>query len=67
MIKPRLLKQRELDMIRGKVMAGAATQDEMMSVFYHYDLIEIKMDELDCEDFLGTEGWRVFMGIPQGR
>jgi hypothetical protein len=26
------------------------------------DIVE-KLDELDGEDFFGTEGWRVFLGL----
>jgi len=67
---PRLLSDRELRVIRGKVRAGAATIPEVMSVFEHYDLIEKNLDVLDTwevfrEDENFRKGWRVAFGIPE--
>jgi hypothetical protein len=63
----KFLKESELNQIRGKSMVGAATPKEIISVFQHYDLIEAGLNELDEEDFFGTEGWRHFFGLPEGR
>ena len=60
----KLLTQRELNMIRGKASVGHATPQEILSVFSHYDLIEMKLDELDNDDAFGTEGWRHSFGLP---
>lgn len=62
--KPRLLTEKELNYIRGKASVGKATPAEIMQVFGHYDLIEAKMDEVEVDDFFGTEGWRHFFGLP---
>jgi hypothetical protein len=62
--KPRLLTEQELNMIRGKSLVEKATAAELMSVFGHYDLIEQKLEELDYQDFFGTEGWRHFFALP---
>ena len=59
-----MLTERDLHIIRGKVLADAATQEEILSVFTHYDLVEMKLDEADYSDMLGTEGWRHFVGLP---
>lgn len=59
-----MLTQKELNIIRGKVLAGHASEDEILSVFHHYDLVEMKLDEADCEDMFGTEGWRHWVGLP---
>ena len=59
------LTEQDLNTIRGKVMAGHATTQEMMSVFVHYDALELRLDEADYEDMLGTEGWRRWVGLPE--
>jgi hypothetical protein len=46
-------------------MAGAATPDQILSVFAHLDDLEYKLDEADNEDMLGTEGWRHWVGYPE--
>jgi hypothetical protein len=62
--KPRLLTEQELNIIRGKSLVGKSTPSEILQVFGHYDLIEQKLEELDYDDFFGTEGWRHFFGLP---
>jgi len=62
--KPRLLTEQELNIIRGKSLVERASASELMQVFGHYDLLEQKLDELDYQDFFGTEGWRHFFGLP---
>ena len=55
---PHFLSDSELNYIRGKASVGHATVEEIRSVFEHLDALEMKLDELDYEDFFGTEGWR---------
>lgn len=62
--KPRLLTDRELNTIRGKSLVGHASTDEILQVFAHYDIIEMKLDEYDNDDAFGTEGWRHAFGLP---
>lgn len=57
------LTDKELNIIRGKVMVGHATTKEILSVFSHLDEIEYELDKLDLEDALGTEGWRHLIGM----
>lgn len=45
-------------------MVGAASPDEILSVFEHLDLLEIELDGADQDDLLGTEGWRHYVGLP---
>ena len=59
-----LLTERELNIIRGKALVGAASKDEILSVFEHLDAIEERLDEADEDDRLGTQGWRYFVGMP---
>ena len=59
-----MLSSRELNTIRGKASVGHATTTEIMSVFQHLDELEMQFEELDNEDFFGTEGWRHFFGTP---
>lgn len=60
----RYLKEKEINIIRGKCLVGKATSRELMSVFEHWDLIEMELEKLDYDDFFGTEGWRHFFGLP---
>ncbi len=62
---PRLLSSNEINFIRGKMSVGHATPTELQQVFTHWDLIEMKLDELGMDDFFGTEGWRHFFGVPE--
>jgi hypothetical protein len=62
-MKMKLLTDKELNIIRGKVMVGGATIAEILSVFGHLDAMEDKLDELDEQDFMGTEGWRHYLGL----
>jgi len=62
--KPKLLTEKEIYTIRGKAIAGAASPEELMSVFSHYDIIEQKLDEFDEDDTFCTEGWRHYFGLP---
>ena len=58
------LKDSELNIIRGKSMVGKAVPREILSVFAHLDELEMQLDELDGEDYFGTEGWRHSFGLP---
>jgi hypothetical protein len=58
------LTQKQLNIIRGKAMVGKASPKEILSVFEHYDLIEMELDERDGEDYFGTEGWRHSFRLP---
>lgn len=64
--KPHLLTERELNTIRGKALVGNATPSEVLSVFGHLDCLESRLDDAEMEygDFLGTEGWRHWIGYP---
>ena len=58
------LAEKELNIIRGKVLVMHATKEELLSVFGHLDSLERRLDEADAEDVLGTEGWRSWVGLP---
>jgi len=64
-MKLKFLTDRELNTIRGKAMVGHATPQEIISVFQHYDLIEMKLEEYEQDDTFGTEGWRHAFGLPE--
>ena len=59
----KFLSESELNVIRGKVMIGMATRDEMLSVFEHLDSIEYVLDDPDYPMFV--EGWRQIFGLPE--
>jgi hypothetical protein len=62
--RPKLLTDKQISTIRGKAMVGHASVPELMSVFGHYDLIEMELDKCDYDDLLGTEGWRHRFRLP---
>lgn len=62
--KPRLLSDKELNTIRGKATVGHASVKEILQVFGHLDTLEMKMEEVEADDFFGTEGFRHFFGYP---
>jgi len=55
--------EKELNMIRGKMMVGAATKEEQRDFLTYVALIEGLLEEVDGEDFYGTEGWRHHIGL----
>jgi hypothetical protein len=59
------LTEKTLNTIRGKALVGKATPKEVLSVISHLDELETRLDELDGEDFHGTEGWRHFFDLPE--
>ena len=65
--KPRLMSDREVNILRGKALVGAMDQRDQMRLCGHLNLIEHVLDCKDDEDFFGTEGWRHFFGIPDDR
>lgn len=64
-MKTNFLTENELNYIRGKASVGKASVEEVRSVFLHLDSLEMKLDECDDNDMLGTEGWRVYFGLPE--
>jgi hypothetical protein len=60
----KLLSDKELNTIRGKASVGKATPAELRRVFEHLDAIEAKLDELDFDDYFGSEGWRHAFDLP---
>ena len=44
---------------------GDTLANRMLEVLEHYQTLEAKLDELDDEDFFGTEGWRHYFGLPE--
>lgn len=59
-----LLSERELNILRGKSLVNKITGKEALSILNHLAVLEAKMDEADCDDFFGTEGWRHYFGMP---
>ena len=61
-----LLSERQLHTLRGQLLGNLEGKDLKIfkKILSHYDSMEEKMDEVDGEDFFGTEGWRHFFGIP---
>jgi hypothetical protein len=62
--KPRLLSERETNIMTGKALVGAMTKADQLALCEHLSLLYFKMDEGDDHDFFGTEGWRHYFGLP---
>lgn len=58
-----MTRQRELDVIRGKMLVAGASPDEVAAFLDYVSTIEALLDEADMEDYFGTEGWRHRIGI----
>lgn len=58
-----LRKERELDMIRGKMLVNRATQQELQDFLLYVSKLEELVAEADSEDFWGSNGWRYHIGI----
>jgi len=54
----------ELDLIRGKMLMEHPPGHDGWRVFGYIDWLEDKLNTVDCEDTLGTEGWRHFFEHP---
>lgn len=54
--------ERELDVIRGKMLVGAASAEELMDFLCFVSELERLVDEADLDDYFGTEGWRRRLG-----
>lgn len=61
MSRSNILSQRETDTLTGKALVGAMTKKDQMAVMEHLNALYFRFDELDDEDFFGTEGWRHFL------
>lgn len=58
----KLKSERELDMIRGKMLVNVATQQELHDFLYYVTTLEGLVEEASNEDFFGTEGWHHRIG-----
>jgi len=55
--------EKELDMIRGKMLVAAATQKELHDFLTYVATLEGLLEEADNDDYFGTEGWRHRIGL----
>lgn len=57
-----LKSEREIDTIRGKMLCGAADNDEIKDFLSYVIKLEELVENASCEDFYGTEGWKHSIG-----
>ena len=57
-----VLPERKLDEIRGKMMVGHATPEEMRDFLTYVTKLESLVEEASNVDFWGSEGWHRQMG-----
>ena len=58
----KLKSEKELNMIRGKMLVAAATAEELAEFLKYVSAIEELVEEASAEDLYGTNGWRYRMG-----
>lgn len=58
----KVLPERELDIIRGKMLIGAASKEELYFFLTYVNTLESLVEEASIEDFYGTGGWRHRIG-----
>ena len=61
---PKPQTDKTLNIIRGKNLVAAATQDDINKLFEHIDALEMFLDDNEQDDQFGTEGWRHAIGLP---
>ena len=49
--------EQEINIIRGKMLVNAASQEELHKFLEYVSKIEGLVEEASVEDFYGTEGW----------
>ena len=54
--------ENELDTMRGKMLVGHATPNELQDFLTYVSAIEALLIECDHQDFFGTEGYRKRLG-----
>ena len=54
--------EREINMIRGKMLVNAATRDELHDFLTYVTALEVMVEEASRDDFYGTEGWSHRLG-----
>ena len=50
--------EKELLMIRGKMLVNAQTKEESHKILNYINELESLLDKANREDFFGTEGWQ---------
>ena len=59
----KLLNEKKLNIIRGKMLVAAATQQELRKFLMYVSALETLLDETNQDDYFGTEGWQHHIGI----
>lgn len=54
--------EKEINMIRGKLLVKKAKEDEIKDFLHYVDVLESLVEEASQEDFYGTEGWKHRIG-----
>jgi hypothetical protein len=59
----KLPSERELNVIRGKMLVNAASQEELHLFLHYVTALEGLVEEASMQDFYGTEGWQHRLGL----
>jgi len=55
----------KLNEIRGKMLVGHATTEELHDFLTYVTALEGLVEDASIEDFYGTEGWQHHLGIDE--
>ena len=61
----KLLSEKELNTIRGKMLVAKATAKELQEFLKYVTELESLVEEASMQDFYGTEGWQHRIGLIQ--
>ena len=53
-----MITEKQINVIRGKMMVGKASQQELLDFLEYVAAIEALVEEASNEDFYGPEGWQ---------
>ena len=63
MKKPKTFSEKRINIIRGKGLVHGATPEDIVYLYHYIDSLEMLLNEEDCNDTFGTEGWRHTVGL----
>jgi len=58
----KMLSERELNIIRGKMLGNQANKQEVNAFMAYVEAMEKLLEDADADDYYGTEGWRKYVG-----
>lgn len=64
-MKTNLPTEKQLNIIRGKMLVAAASSKELQEFLRYVTELEALVEEASLQDFYGTEGWQHKIGLKE--